>query len=57
VKHSQERRQVKHCQKCANKHGVYGADRFSVRAYLRTLAMLVERVEKGNQVYLARLDC
>lgn len=51
MKHSQgERKQVRHCRKCARKHGIYGADRFSVRAYLRTVAMLVERVEKSNQV-------
>jgi hypothetical protein len=38
-------RQLEHCRGCARKHGLYGADVYSVRAYLRVLNHFLASME------------
>ena len=36
---------VKHCQRNATRHGAYSAQVYSAREFLRTLTMLLDRVD------------
>lgn len=38
-------KQVRHCRQAARKHGVYAADKYSIRAYLRAVDALLMRIE------------
>lgn len=38
-------RQVRHCRQAARKHGAYAADKYSIRAYLRLVDLVLMRLE------------
>lgn len=43
--HAKHSKQHHHSRQAARKHGLYAANRFSVRAYLRLMAALLVRLE------------
>lgn len=40
---------IKHCQQNATRHGAYAAEVFSARAFLRTFACLLRRLETNAE--------